>query len=52
MVATKRSLMSRAFNRSQKVGVRERIRELGDGSGGSVGRVAVVFVTLFVFGDV
>jgi hypothetical protein len=52
MEATRQSLVSRAFTRSQRVGVRGKVCALGDGSGGSVGRVAVFFFTLFLSWDV
>ena len=52
MVATRQSLVFRAFARSQRVGMRGRFCALGYGSGGSVGRAAIVFVTLFVSMDV
>jgi hypothetical protein len=52
MEATRRSFVSRAFTRLQRVGVRGKVCALGVGSGGSVGRGAVVFVTLFVSWDV
>ena len=50
--ATIWSLVYRAFTRSWRVGVRGKLCALGVRFGGSVGRVAVVFVTLFVSWDV
>ena len=52
MEATWRSLVSRVFTRSQRVGVRGKVRTLGVRSEGSVGGVAVFFYTLFVSWDV
>ena len=48
MGTTRRSFVSRAFTMSQKVGMRDRVFALVVKFGGSMERVAVVFVTLFV----
>jgi len=48
MGTTRWSLVSRAFTRSRRVGVREGVCALVVRFGGSVGRVAVVFITLLV----